>query len=367
MQSVVYIYTRTGTTPIYQLFDPIGLSINRKISEVSTAEFDITVFDDNGEISDILTDPTYIAEKNRIKIGLIHEGVETIEFDGYITNLSDSPLSTHVICSDALYILGERMVLVDTTVSGNIWTIVGTIMTTINSTEDTGIAVATSSLTNTIPSKVYPAFTYVIDILKDLADQWNGTPIFFVVKDGILYFDSSIGSDISSLVSFIYEYNDAHFRTIEIFTFDSDVRNIVNSTYTKNSGWSIFNSIDTPSKTAYGRIEKGISLGNGDPQTEVNNSTAKTKNLTRNLAITPTTQSFSLANIGDIVTVYIDGWDLRRQYDGTMRVTGKEYISGDLEQVKYSLSNSQIQSQTILDKMKDMDASIERLKNGTMP
>ena len=366
MQSVVYIYTRTGTTPIYQLFDPMNLSISRKLSEISTAQFDITVFDEVGKLSWVLVDPTYIVEKNRIKIGVIHNGIETIEFDGYITSISDTPMSTHIICSDLLHLLDERMILIDTTVSGVLGGSVASILSTINTLENTGITVATSSLTQTY-AKTYTAFTKVIDIIKDLADQGGGNQIFFYVQGGVLYFDSVIGSDLSATVEFNYEYRDSYYRSIETFSFESDIKAVENAVYTKNTSNVVSSASDSASIAQYGRIENGISLGTGTtPAIEVANALAKTKDITRTISITPTTTSYSLANPGDIVRVYIDRGDIRGQYNGTMRVTGKEYVAGDIPQIQYTLSNSQVKSLTILDKIGEMNSYIERIKIGTI-
>lgn len=44
MQTIIYIYTRTGTTPILQIFDALELSISEKISEISTATFKIPLY-----------------------------------------------------------------------------------------------------------------------------------------------------------------------------------------------------------------------------------------------------------------------------------------------------------------------------------
>lgn len=112
--NIVYIYTRTGTSPIIQIFDSINMSITSKLSDIGSAEFDIPVVKKDGSIHEALGDISFLAKMNRVKIGMLRDGTETIVFDGFITNVEDSALSTHVICADRMILLEQRMLLADT-------------------------------------------------------------------------------------------------------------------------------------------------------------------------------------------------------------------------------------------------------------
>lgn len=70
MQSIIYIYTRTGTSPVMQVFDAMNLSLSSKTNEISTASFDIPLYQRNGSIHPSLVSIATLAKMNRVKIAM---------------------------------------------------------------------------------------------------------------------------------------------------------------------------------------------------------------------------------------------------------------------------------------------------------
>ena len=357
--NIVYIYTRTGTSPIMQIFDTLNISITSKLSEIGRAEFDIPVVKKDGSIHEALQDISILQKMNRVKIGFLREWVETIVFDGYITNINDSALSTHVICSDRMMLLEQRMLLADTPYNTGLSSILSNLFSVMNGIENTGLSVSSTITTTT--TKDYSAGQKIFDILKDLSNGWYQFGISWdtVYLDTFIWVDRSTWSD---RVEFIYVYNQARARTIEDFSFSSDVRNIKNAIYGKNTGGSVLSSTDSTSISAYGRQEEFISV-NGDVTSETSKYLAEHKDDTIEISISPSSRDFSLANVGDKVWVYIDRGDVRGKYEGALVVQSKEYIDGDLPEIKYGFSTSKIRTPTILEKIKMMANDIQVIKN----
>lgn len=362
MQSILYIYDKTWTSIIAQVFDSINLSIILKLSDIWSAEFDIPVVKKDWSIHEALQDISILKKKNRIKIWFFRDGIETIVFDGIIANITDSALATHVICEDRLHILKEdRKIIEDLSyTSKSISFIVSDIFSRINTTEDTWLTVS-CVISDVQLQKDYSAGQSVFDILQDLSEGWYqfGISWDIVYLDSFIWVDRSIGTD---RVELLYEYNQARSRSIEDFSFSSDVRNIKNAIYAKNTWGTIISSTDSASITEYYRKEDFISV-NWDVASETSKYLTEHKDDTIEISIIPTSRDFSLANVGDKVWVHIDRGDVRCQYDGTMIVQSKEFIDSDLPEVKYWFSTSKIRTPTILEKIKTMADDIKILKN----
>lgn len=357
--NTVYIYDKTGEYQFLQFFDAENLSINLKLSDVGYAEFNIPVITKKGGIHDALSDIAYLAKMNRVKIWRFNDWVENIIFEGYIANVKDETLSTHVICATSMIRFEERMLLADLTINASISSILNTILTTINATEDTWITV--NCTVNTVASKQYSAWEYMLDILKDLSDGGYQ----FDIRDNVLYFWESIGVDRSmwdDRVEFLYEYNQGRTRNIDDFSFTGDIRNIKNAVYSKNTGGTVIWSFDTESIESYFRQEEFISV-NGDVASETSKYLADHKNDTVEISIMPSVKDFSLADIWDIVWIHIDRGDARGKYIGSAVVQTKEFIDGDLPEIKFWFSTSNIRTPTILEKIKMMSDEIRNLKN----
>jgi len=360
MQSIIYIYTRTGTNPIMQIFDGMNLSLSSKTNEISTASFDIPLYRPDGSIHPSLKDITYLAKMNRVKIAMNISGVESVQFDGYISSVSDGPTSTKVILSDYLGILESRIITTDVTFSNvSVSSILTSIFSTMNSIDPTGLSIS-SSITDMV-TKTYTAGQSIMEIIQDLAQGGY----HYIMRWIVLSMDTIVGIDRStgaSYIEFRYDYREARSRNISDFTMDSNVRNIQNSISAKPSTGTLVNASDTTSISTYGRREEMISA-NGTISDEVSKYLVEHKDDTVEISITPTTYDYSLANAGDIVKVMIDRGDARGKYSGTMRIVSKEYTTqGDLPSVVFSLSSSKIRTPNILEKLKRMNDDIKSLK-----
>lgn len=357
--NIIYLYNNTSPDPILQIFDALNLSMSIKLSDIGTAEFDVSVVKKDGSIHEALMDVSYLKKGNPVKIGAFKDWVETIVFEWFISNVSHKALATHIICSDKLLIFEDRRILADVSYNTGLSSILSGIFATINATENTGIS--TSCSITTVTEKDYSAGTKVIDIIKDLASGGNQFALIWNVLylEPFIWEDRSVGDD---RVEFIYEYTQARSRTIEDFEFLSDIHNIKNAIYAKSSWGGIVSATDAPSITSYKRREEFISV-NWDATTETSKYLAEHKDDTVEISIVPISKDYSLANVGDKVWVYIDRGDPGAQYEWSLVVQSKDYIDGDLPQITYTLSTSKIRTPTILEKIKSMADDIYTLKN----
>jgi hypothetical protein len=345
---------------VMQVFDAMNLSLSSKTNEISTASFDIPLYQRNGSIHPSLVNIATLAKMNRVKIAMNISWVESTQFDGYISSISDGPTSTKVTLSDYLGVLESRIITADITFTGvSVSSILTSLFATMNATDPTGISV-TSSIADLV-TKTYTAGQSLMDIVQDLAQggyQYIMRGLVFAM-DTTVWVDRSTGS---SYIEFRYDYREARSRNISDFTMDSNVKNIQNAISAKPTTGALVNASDATSISTYGRREEMISA-NGTLATEVAKYLAEHKDDTTEISITPTTYDYSLANSGDIVKVTIDRGDARGKYSGTMRIVSKEYTTqGDLPSVIFSLSSSKIRTPNILEVLKAMNDDIKNLK-----
>lgn len=94
--------------------------------------------------------------------------METTQFDGYISSVSDGPTSTKVTLSDYLGILESRIITADVTYTGvTVISILTSLFATMNASNATGLSVS-SSITDFV-TKTYTAGQSLLDIIQDLA------------------------------------------------------------------------------------------------------------------------------------------------------------------------------------------------------
>ena len=104
----VYIFDHTGSTQLAQFFQVQALQISEKLSDVSTAAFDIPVLTVHGKLRDGITPETF-REFNRITVTRTANHEETILFRGYIARISAGWNTIAVTANSLIGLLSKRI------------------------------------------------------------------------------------------------------------------------------------------------------------------------------------------------------------------------------------------------------------------
>lgn len=360
MQHIIYIYSREWTTPILQIFDALNIGMSVRASDISTATFTVPLYTAQGTIHTALSDIRYLAKRNRVIITKFSNNEEIVQYEGYISGTEDIETSCQVTCSDMVALLEARSIPQDLTYTQkSIASILTDVLGIINGISQTGL-----TLDNNLPaelvSRKFSAGQYALSIFQDLT-KWGYS---FIIRDRKIYFGKNIWKDRSTggnFREFRYDWRDGIWRNIANFRFFSDVKNIRNAVFTKNSAGVLYSAIDAWSISEYGRLDETITIETNDNvQSELQKYLTEHKYDTIELEVTPSAQDFTLVDIWDTVKVYIDRWDARAKYDGTMTVTAKDYTESG---ITFSLSSTKIKTQNILEHILKLDREIQKIKS----
>lgn len=328
MELIAYIYDKQRNL-LTQIFDFTDFTASVKINNIGTASFTLS-YDNVG------CKYEYLKEFNKIEIA---DKNENIIFEGVIRWADTSLDGVKVVCATHEYYLKNRLILSSSPANytGTISNLISTVLSNINAVENTGLTLD-SDVTTTISGKTYQIGTSVYDVLTDLA--WWGYE--FKVKNRKILLKYNIGADKSieanpDYTQLKYDATDHWEDTIAKATGSYDVDNMKNVVLETNT-----NSVvsDSSSITDYGRIEGTYTNSDALNATGyLNERKASIKEFT----VTPQTNDFFIADIGDTVAVYIYTGSDMMFYNGTMKVIGKKYsFTGDIEKVDLELSKSKV-------------------------
>lgn len=360
MQTIIYIYTRTGTTPILQIFDALELSISEKISDISTATFKIPLYTSEWKIHEALTNISYLHKKNKIKIAFLDKNGEKEVFSGVISGITDTEIHTEVRCSDDVLELSERIIHED---ENHPWRSIENIIRGVFG-RISAVSPLWFFLDENFPTEVvhkkFSAGNNFLAILKDLA----GEKYVFSIKNKQLFFGENIGEDLSTgenFVEFRSDFRETFGRNISSFTFFSDVKNIKNAVFGKNSAGVKFYDKNDASIAEFGRIEGTVTKENNlSVEASVKRYLEMNKDDKIEMTIVPKLDDYTAVKIGDMVKIYIDRWDARGKFDGNMQITGKNFTNGV---TTLTLSSGKIRTPNILEKINELSEELRRLQS----
>lgn len=361
MQTIIYIYGKSEVTPILQIFDATNLTLSARTNEPSVATFKIPLYTPSGEIHEALKNEVYLKKKNKIIIAFLTETGENIQFSGYISGVNDTELATEVTATDTLGECDERIIFTDSEYGGKTADfIIRDIFKKISDKWKLDFRLSDNLGNSEILHKKYTSGSTFLSILKDLAGVKN----IFYIRDGVLYFGEHIGRNLTmgeNFTEFRYDFRENLGRNIANFSFSSQSKNIKNIVVAKNQGGVLFHHINNESVQEYGRMEAVVSVDRSrefskflqDYATEHGQDNVE-------LILTPSMQDYGAVEIGDRVRVYIDRGDARAKYDGEMVVQSKNY-SG--ERVEFGFSKWNRRTQSLFEKLVNLDREIENIKN----
>jgi len=318
-----------------QIFEINKLEIRQKLNDISSASFEVSNTAKTNSYSNF-------KEFNEVLIYKIDQSEEKLIFDGIIRSVEADLYKTKVILNDKIFLFKNKILYTDKSYTNTqIKSILIDVLDVINSRYDTRITLSSDILDQV--TKTYKKWQTFFDILKDLALNWYE----FKIKNNILYFLNSIWEDKSSWVNFVEFSYDIQFpwsRTIDTARLEYDSENISNAVISKDT----WNSEDLPSINNFWRLEKYFISWDKDTLL------SDRKESIRELEITPVAHDFFVANLWDIVKVFIDAWNDIMQFDSNLKIVEKEFRSWELNKVKIKLSKWNVKTLNLIETIADL-------------
>lgn len=100
----------------------------------------------------------------------------------------------------------------------------------------------------------------------------------------------------------------------------------------------------------------------GDTASATTALLAEHKDSVTEISITPDTNDFFLANLGDIVKVYIDGGNTIQFFDGSLKVIEKSMNFSASKMVDIKLSTTKVSTPSIFDTIVDLRSRVKKLE-----
>lgn len=328
---------------ITQIFNISNLRITKKLNNISTASFELPTTDINSNYNNL-------KEFNKISIFILDNNEEKLLFSWIIRSVESDLEKIKIELNDDLFLLKKKILYTNKNYSNiSIKNILTEILWEINTRKETWIMLNCNI--EELISIEYKEWKKFLDILKDLSNNWYE----FNLINNILTFKETIWENRTSwaeFVEFLFDKDNIESSTIIAAKNWYDADNISNAVKVRDS-WE---KEDITSIDSFWRIEEYFTSWNKD--TTLN----ERKYSIRELDITPSGNNFFIANIWDLVKVYINSWSDLLYYDWNLKVIEKEFISWDLNLVKIKLSTWNIKSLNILEKISEMDSKINNLE-----
>ncbi len=339
---VIYINNYLWNS-ISQIFEVNNLEVKLKLNDISSASF---------EVSNLHKENSYInfREFNEVNIYKIENNIEKLIFEWVIRSVEADLYKTKIVLNDKLFLLKNKILYTDKNYSNiSIKWILQDILNTINSRYDTKIVL--ESDINTTITKNYKKWQTFFDILKDLSLNWYE----FEVKNNSLRFYNSIWEDRSSwnkFVEFSYDIKFPWSRTIDTAKIEYDADNIAWALISKDT-WETY---DQTSIETFWRIEKYFISW------DKNILLSERKESVRELEITPISYDFFVANLGDIVKVFIDAWNDIMFFDTNLKVIEKNYKSWELDKVTIKVNKWSLKTLNLIETIVDLKNRTKNLE-----
>ncbi len=389
---IVYVYDQTDTV-VAQFMKAANFQCRTLINDIGTASFELDsseerisyanleefkrhrvafvtenkygirntkVYDIMWDDSDIWDDSDRWMEYTTIReTYLISRSEEKTIFDGVVRESTAIPGGLKVTLNDFFYLLKKKKLYTDKTYTGiAVNVILGEILDEINARYNSGISL--SSDVTTLINAQYKAFISYFDVLKDLAEGGYE----FSMTDKVLTFTQKIGIDRTAdpnYVQFKHDITVPQEINISDYSIRRDSENFSNAPTATSSGTNT-TLTDPGSIIEYGRIEEVYAVDGNVEEAAQANLDNRSQSVSE-VSVTPATNDFFIADIGDTVDVFISGETDMHFFSGDMRVIEKGLrYSGATQEVDIQLSVNKVFTPTLLDTIKNLRERVKKLE-----
>lgn len=339
---VIYINNHLWNS-ISQIFEVNNLEVKLKLNDISSASF---------EVSNLHKENSYtnFKEFNEVNVYKIEDNKEKLIFEWVVRSVEADLYKTKIVLNDKLFLLKNKILYTDKNyLNTSIKWILQDILNTINSRYNARISL--ESNINTTITKSYKKWQTFFDILKDLSLNWYE----FEIKNNILKFNNSIWEDRSSwskFVEFSYDIKFPWSRTIDTAKIEYDSDNIAWALISKDT-WETYDQI---SIETFWRVEKYFISW------DKNILLSERKESVRELEITPISYDFFVANLWDIVKVFIDAWNDIMFFDTNLKVIEKNYKSWELDKVTIKVNKWSLKTLNLIETIADLKNRTKNLE-----
>lgn len=320
------------------------LQYKKTLGEIGDASFTIDINNDKASLVNL-------QHFNRVEISV--DG--TVEWLGIIVKKDVSFTTVQVRCLELIAVFKKRLVPSAFTLSGNVSTAFASLLTQINSDDDTGISAGLTDLSDSVN------LTFerqdAITVLKSLASSVGGQ--FRLNTDRTLDFLSSVGQDLSASVLFTYVVTQPSQANILKFDVSDDGDSIVTRSIGKSDTLSSTQD-DALLQSKYGVIEVFNNFRVANTQGNLDDLTNE-KNMdslfSPSLDLAPTVEdNFT---IGDIVSIKIKNKLI--DIDDTFQILEKS-VKIVNNQKSISVKINEI-PKTIVNTIGELKSKVELLEN----
>lgn len=190
---------------------------------------------------------TNLQHYNRVEI--LEDGV--VKFVGYIVKKEINLDTVDLKCKGLVGILQKRVLSGDYATNGALNTVLSSLLTTVNTDNDTGITEGNLAVTSAV-NKIHKSST-AFEILESLAESVGAQ--FQVTPARELEFKTQIGSDKTEDVLFQYDIRNPSSANILSFQVEDDGDDIATTVYGK-AGVRNSTQEDETLKNKFGKLEK---------------------------------------------------------------------------------------------------------------
>jgi len=346
----MYIKTKTkDNVYLWDITDIFEASIVQVVNTNSVSSFKISI--DNNEAT-----PEFLKEWNRYEFYSddwlkLHEGFFAwidASLDILTIQVSDNGLwKKKVFTVDKNYTTGQ-----------SIRAILQELLDEINASEDTGY-VLESTITYTLTSDTkYSAGTTFLSILQDLV-KWG---FEFITRDWKLEFNETIGTDRTQDNEHYYQlyYNKLNPTGNNIEKIKTLIPNNIYNVITAKSSDGLITVEDAGSILEYWRKEKVINV-DGDLTASANDELEKTKDITKDIEITPVLSVFNELNIWDLADSDIKTQNILINFSWSVKILEKRMSFWEKTSYTFKVSTTGAKVLSFIEKISWMEQNINKL------
>lgn len=335
---IAYVYDRKWNI-LGQLFSVQDFSCTLKMNAVSQGELIIGNNDSDNR-------PDIVKFNNRISVyrEVPREDAGTTEkllIDGYIAGIESTLFQTKIIIKNMLGIFEQRIFQDNKSYTTNMTykSIMEDIFSQANKQGETYLKLDCDVEEKISDKQDFEKGNEMFNALKELAQdtyhlyaRWD--TIFFNHRLGIDRADP----DSSEFFLFEWDYFSNRDRNINDASFLIDEKEFCNAVLVNaNKTYAYYE--DAESINTYGKVQRSISA-NGNAQQTAEDYVEVHKVPVPAISIDPMNIDFFVADIGDLVRVFIRTQNNHMAFDGVATVIEKKFTRDDIPQISFKISES---------------------------
>ena len=347
--NIIYIYDKTWTNNIAQIFDAQNIVANKKLNDFWYAEFSIPSSHPSNTFE-------IMRQFNEVRIAQNKWNWEQEIFHWYLKVSKAWWTKTEVQCRTFEHLLERKKADANVTVTQPLNTTIQNFLNSVNARYDSWLTLNCNITTSVALS--YVKGESFLQVLKKLTDKYEFTckwKVLYVSEN--VWIDRSI-PDTSEYFQFKRDILEPQDRNVIDFSVTRDADDIANAIQWKSS-WFV---TDATSISTYWRIEDTLSNSDQNEAVQIAAQLEKRKTVTPKIELQPKIRNFSFAEVWDTVALYLNAWNELWQSYWTAKIYELNLRVWNLDNIDVRLSETQPYAQWILEFIRQTAKRVERLE-----